>query len=129
MDNDTLVKESHKIISILKKEGHVSLFMLKSLEYDVNDLSLIISSSAYDNLSKKQALMQLLDMLDHHLNEKMLKKIMRITILKTTDSFVKAINQLFQVTHFSVTYLNSAIISDIHIENALILESCQLKPA
>ncbi len=73
--------------------------------------------------------MQLLDMLDHHLNEKMLKKIMRITILKTTDSFVKAINQLFQVTHFSVTYLNSAIISDIQIENALILESCQLKPA
>jgi hypothetical protein len=37
---------------------------------DVNDLSLIISSSAYDNLSKKQALMQLLEILDHHQNEK-----------------------------------------------------------
>jgi hypothetical protein len=54
---------------------------------------------------------------------------MRITVLKTTDSFVKAINQIFQITNSSVAYLNSATIFDIHIENALILGFSNLKQA
>ncbi len=57
MDNELLVTEFHKIIDILKEKGHISLFMLQSLEYDINDFNLIISTSEYDDLTTKQALM------------------------------------------------------------------------
>ena len=50
------------------------------------------------------------------------EQIIRSTILKTTDPFVKEINQVFEVTN-TVKYVYSAIISGIYLEKAIIFES------
>ena len=127
MDNELLVTEFYKIIDILKKDGDIALFMLQPLDYYINDFSLVISTSTYDNLTKKEALMKFFTILKYNLNKEISKRIMRVTVLKTTDSFVKNINQMFKVTNCSIRYLNSVSIFGVHIENAIILESCNLK--
>ncbi|HDN27840.1 MAG TPA: hypothetical protein ENG03_12265 [Thioploca sp.] len=123
MDHEILVKEFRHTIKALKQEkGAISLFMLKAFEYDVTDWNLIVSAPAYENLRLKTALIDLVTVLNNHLSQAIRKKIIRSTILKTTDPFVKEINQVFKVTN-TVKYVHSAIISGIYLEKAIIFES------
>jgi hypothetical protein len=123
MDHEILVKEFRQTIRKLKQEnGPISLFMLKAFEYDVTDWNLIVSAPAYDNLRLKVALIHLVTILNKHLSQAIRKKIIRSTILKTTDPFVKEINQIFKVTN-SVKYVHSSVISGIYLEKAIIFES------
>jgi hypothetical protein len=123
MDHEILVKEFRQTIKALKQEkGTLSLFMLKAFEYDVTDWNLIVSAPAYDNLKLKTALIDLVTVLNNHLSQAIRRKIIRSTILKTTDPFVKEINQVFNVTN-TVKYVHSAVISGIYLEKAIIFES------
>jgi len=123
MDHEILVKEFRQTIRALKqKNGPISLFMLKAFEYDVTDWNLIVSAPAYDNLMLKAALIDLVTVLNKHLSQAIRRKIIRSTILKTTDPFVKEINQVFKVTN-SVKYVHSSVISGIYLEKAIIFES------
>jgi len=123
MDHKILVKELHDMIGYIKQEkGSISLFMLKAFEYDVTDWNLIVSAPAYDNLMLKTALIHLVTVLNKHLSQAIRRKIIRSTILKTTDPFVKEINQVINVTN-TVKYIHSTVISGIYIEKAIIFES------
>ena len=51
-----------------------------------------------------------------------LKSIIRVTILKTSDPFVEEINRVFPVTH-GVKHIQSSVISGVYIEKAIIFES------
>ena len=127
MDNEILVKEFRDTINKLKQEkGPISLFMLKAFEYDVTDWNLIVSAPTYDNLMLKTALIDLVTVLNNHLSQSIRRKIIRSTILKTTDPFVKEINQVFKVTN-TVKYVYSSIISGIYLEKAIIFESHPIK--
>ena len=123
MDNEILVKEFRDTMRGLQQEkGPISLFMLKAFEYDVTDWNLIVSAPTYDNLTLKTALIHLITVLNSHLSQTIRRKIIRSTILKTTDPFVKEINQVFNVTN-TVKYVHSSIISGIYLEKAIIFES------
>ncbi len=127
MAPEILVKECRHTIKKLKQEkGPISLFMLKVLEYDVTDWNLIVSAPAYDNLRLKTALIDLVTILNQHLSRAIRRKIIRSTVLKTTDPFVKEINQVFKVIN-TTQYVHSSVISGIYLEKAIIFESHPIK--
>jgi hypothetical protein len=123
MDQEILVKEFRQMAKILKQEkGPVSLLMLKAFDAQMNDWNLIVSAPAYDNLMLKAALTDLVTIFNKHLSKTISEQIIRSTILKTTDPFVKEINQAFKVTN-AVKYIYSSVISGIYLEKAIIFES------
>ena len=129
MDNEILVKEFQKMIKGLKQEkGSISLFMLKAFDADISDWNLIVSAPAYDDLTLKTALTHLISVLNNHLSQALLGKIIQSTVLKTTNPFVKEINQVFKVKN-TVKYVHSSVISGIHLEKAIIFESHPIKQA
>jgi hypothetical protein len=70
----------------------------------------------------KAALTDLVTIFNKHLSKTISEQIIRSTILKTTDPFVKEINQAFKVTN-AVKYIYSSVISGIYLEKAIIFES------
>ncbi|MCK5523338.1 MAG: hypothetical protein KAI83_09415 [Thiomargarita sp.] len=124
MDNEILVKEFRKMTKIFKQEkGSLSLLMLKAFDAEMNDYwNLIVSTPAYDNLTLKMALTDLVTLFNKHLSQAILESITRTIILKTTDPFVEEINQAFKVKN-TVKYVYSSGISGIYLEKAIIFES------
>jgi len=123
MDHEILVKEFRKMAKILKQEkGPISLLMLKAFDAQMNAWNLIVSAPAYDNLMLKVALTDLVTVFNKHLSLAISEQIIRSIILKTTDPFVKEINQAFKVTN-TVKYVYSSVISGIDLEKAIIFES------
>jgi hypothetical protein len=123
MDHEILVKEFRKMAKILKQEkGPIALLMLKAFDAQMNAWNLIVSAPAYDNLMLKVALTDLVTVFNKHLSLAISEQIIRSTILKTTDPFVKEINQAFKVTN-TVKYVYSSVISGIDLEKAIIFES------
>ena len=59
-------------------------------------------------------------------NQAILKQIIRSTVLKTTDPFVKEINQVFKVKN-TVQYIYSSVIAGVYLEKAIIFESHPVK--
>lgn len=129
MDNEILVKEFGKMTRIIKQEkGQLSLFMLKAFDAEMNDCwNLIVSTPAYDNLTLKMALTDLVTLFNNHLSQEILETITRTIILETTHPFVREINQAFNVTN-SVKYVYSSVISGIILEKAIIFESHPCMP-
>jgi hypothetical protein len=127
MDNEILVKEFREMTKILKQEkGSLSLLMLKAFDAEMNDYwNLIVSTPAYDNLTLKMALTDLVTIFNNHLSKAILESITRTIILETTDPFVKEINQAFKVKN-TVKYVYSSVISGICLEKAIIFESHQV---
>jgi hypothetical protein len=130
MDNEILVKEFGKMARILKQEkGPLSLLMLKAFDAEMNDYwNLIVSTPAYDNLTLKMALTDLVTIFNNHLSQAVLESITRTIVLETTHPFVREINQAFNVTN-TVKYVYSSVISGIHLEKAIIFESHPIKQA
>ena len=128
MDNEILVKEFSKMPKILKQEtGSLSLLMLKAFDAEMNNYwNLIVSASAYDNLTLKKALTDLVTICNKHLCKAVLETITRTIILETTDPFVREINQAFKVKN-TVKYVYSSVISGIYLEKAIIFESHRIK--
>ncbi len=126
MDQEVLVKECHHLIKRLKQDRkHVALLMLKALDPDIRNWNLLVSLLEYDTLTTKNALQHFIKMLQKTLSQDMLKRILRVTILKTTDPFVTSINHAFDVRN-STRYIQSSVIFGIEIEHAIILESHSL---
>jgi len=130
MDNEILVKEFGQMPKILKQEkGPLSLLMLKAFDAEMNDYwNLIVSAPAYDNLTLKMALTDLVTICNKHLSKAVLETITRTIILETTDPFVREINQAFKVKN-TVKYVYSSVIAGIHLEKAIIFESHPIKRA
>ena len=123
MDYEILVNEFDKIVKILKQgDTHVALFMLNPVYPDISIWTLVVSTETYDNLTKKNAIKHLVNLINKNLNKIFLRKIINVTILKTSDPFVKEINWLFSVTD-SVKFIESSVIAGIHLERAILFES------
>ena len=112
MDNAILVDQLPKIIKILKQrqEQHIALFMLKAVDADIAIWNLIVSTTAYENLTTKKALKNLLGILKVNLSKEILKRIIRLTVLKTDDPFAEQINRAFCVTD-GIKYVQSSLIA------------------
>ncbi|MCP4110513.1 MAG: hypothetical protein GY749_34155 [Desulfobacteraceae bacterium] len=123
MNNEILVKEFRKIEKILEQEhGHVVLFMLKAFDTDILLWNVIVSTPEYDKMTTKKALKHLISILRSNLGKDILRKILRLTVLKTNDPFVEEMNRVFKVKDFE-KYIRPSVISGIYLENAIVFES------
>lgn len=129
MDNEILVKELRSALDSLRKSrGPIALFMLSASEIHASTAqNLIVSARGYDKFHIKKSLVDLINLLKSKLSEVSLRKLSRLTVLKTQDPFVKAINQAFNVKDSTVS-LQSCNIFGIQIESATLLESISLPP-
>ena len=119
-----MAEEFRKIVRILRQEqGRMALFMLKS---DIESYwNVIVSTPEYDSLTTKNALKHLIPVLRSNLSKEVLRRILRLTVLKTDDPFTKGMNRTFDVRN-SEKYIQSSVVSGIHIENAIIFESASV---
>ncbi|MDM8551488.1 hypothetical protein QUF72_15485 [Desulfobacterales bacterium HSG2] len=129
MDNAILVKEFREIVKVIKEElGHVALFMFKAFDSDIDLWNLIVSIRGYDDMTNKEALKHLINTLNSRVSREILKKIIRMTVLKTNAPFVAEVNRAFDGSGDSVKYIHSSVMSGVYIERGLILESGILPP-
>lgn len=123
MDQEILVNGCRRVMQQLQRDGkHISLFMLNAIFTDMDTWNLMISAVEYDHVTRKTALNQVIAVLRELLSEDSLTHILRITILKTSDPFVKAVNQRVRLKN-SVQFLHDAVIAGVEIEQAIILAS------
>jgi hypothetical protein len=116
MDYEILVKEFRKVIKIIRqKHEHIALAMIKAFDIDIRLWNFIISISEYDDLYVGDALRDFITIVDNNIDKKVKKEIMRFTVLKTDDPFVKEINRIFKVKK-SVKYIKSLYFAGIYIE-------------
>ncbi len=124
MDHEILVKECQKVLAALtQKHYHIAVFMLKAVEADLNAWNLIVSVVEYDQLSPKTAVKQVVHLLKTTVKQSVLQRIVRVTVLKTTDPFIKEIAGLYPVKTPSRHYLQSSFIGNIYLEKAIVLFS------
>ncbi len=123
MDYEILVKEFRKVIKIIRqKHDLIALAMIKAFDIDIKLWNFIISISDYDDLYLTDALKDFITIVDSNIDKKVKKEIMRFTVLKTDDPFVKEINRIFKVKN-SVRYIKSLYFAGIYIEEGIIFES------
>jgi len=116
------IREALKKIETDKRE--FSLAMLIPTEPNVIDskLSLIVSAPWLDKMNPKQAIELIVKGLKEHLDSSSLSYVSRVTIVNSSDDFVKAINSAFYVKEGLVNITNCTI-SGMQIDRAILLES------
>lgn len=118
----TLIKE------FVAEKGKFSLVMLIPSEPNVIDskVTLLISAPWLDKESPKQAIDLIVKRLRKHLDDVELPYITRVTIVNSSDNFVKAINAAFNVTEGKVDITNCNVFG-VQIDKAIILESHRVR--
>ena len=118
----TLIKE------FIAEKGKFSLVMLIPSEPNVIDskVTLLISAPWLDKESPKQAIDLIVKSLRRHLDDIELPYITRVTIVNSSDNFIKAINAAFNVTEGKVDITNCNVFG-VQIDKAIILESHRVK--
>ncbi|MBN2267362.1 MAG: hypothetical protein JW725_03425 [Candidatus Babeliaceae bacterium] len=123
MDHEILVSTFHEVVQALRQRtGHIALFLLNALDTENTSWHILISTDTYDQMTIKTALRDFMTILERHVETNVLKSILRVTILKTSDSFVKAVNRTFDVTE-EVEYLYTCTLANVYIERGILFES------
>lgn len=129
MDKEKVVEKLRAIIKeFIAKNGEFSLVMLIPSEPSVIDskVTLLISAQWLDKKNPEQAIDLIVKSLRKNLNNRELPYIARVTIVNSSDDFVKAINAAFNVTEGKVDITNCNVFG-IQIDKAIILESHWVK--
>lgn len=129
MDKEKVVKKLRTLIKeFIAEKGKFSLVMLIPSEPNVIDskVTLLMSAPWLDNESPKQAIDLIVKSLRKQLDNVELPYITRVTIVNSSDNFVKAINAAFNVTEGKVD-INNCNVFGVQIEKAIILESHRVK--
>jgi hypothetical protein len=106
MDKEILVKNIQALVSDYSQRGQeFILVMLIPTDPNVIDskYTLLVSAHWLDNKSPKDAV-NLIDLIGEigSTNSPEYRKIARVTVVKTSDPFVKAITSTFNVSHSDV---------------------------
>lgn len=103
--------------------GPVHLLMLMGSDSSMsNSLNLLISAKKFDNTSTSSAIKEVTSFLGKFIKKEDLKKLSRITILKSNEPFVSEINSAFKIQQGNLTIQNCDI-NGVNIENAIVYQS------
>jgi hypothetical protein len=124
MDQDDLVADLRKVADDLEAEtGPLALFMVVASNPDANDgLNMIVSAPGLDEKSIGVAVRELSDALRRNVRQSEWRRFLRVTPLRTSDPFVRAMNSRFHAEQ-SVINLDSISVTGIDIPRAVLLES------
>jgi len=124
MDRAVLVNDLKKLYKALdQKFGPVVLAMLLIPDPGLEDLwNLIVSAESLDALGRVEATGAVVELMSKNLTEETRKRIIRVTVLRRDDPFVRAMNSSYEAEG-SILNLNSAFVSGIEIPQAIVMQS------
>jgi hypothetical protein len=124
MDRAVLVDDLKGLYKALDQTfGPVVLAMLLIPDPGLENLwNLIVSAEGLDVLDRAEAIGAVVDLMSKNLTQETRRRIIRVTVLKRDDPFVKAMNSSYQAED-SVLNVNSAFVSGIEIPQAIVLQS------
>lgn len=124
MDQDTLVDDLKKLANDLETQaGPLALFMAAAPDEETNDAwNVIVSAQGLDTKSIGTAVREVSDSLRRNVRQSEWRRFLRVTVLRTNDPFVRAMNSRFHAEQ-SVMNLSSFSVSGIDIPRAVLLES------
>lgn len=124
MDQEILVEELRKLYAELNaSRGPVALLMLLASDIAREDhWNLMVSAKGYDEERRATAIREVTGLLTKNLSRENWPQIYRVTVLKTDDPFVRAMNRSFKAED-SVVDLNTVNVSGVEIPRALVLQS------
>ncbi len=129
MDHEILVTTFQNVVQTLRQRtGAIALFLLNALDTENTSWNIVVSTQGYDQVTIKTALNEFMKILESTVQKELLKNILRVTILKTSDPFVRAINSAFEMTE-KPQYVYSRTFNDVYIERGILFESHAVKSA
>jgi len=124
MDRAVLVDDLRKLYKALdQKFGPVGLAMLLFPDPGLEDLwNLIVSAESLDALGRAEAIGAVVELMSRNLTEETRQRIIRVTVLKRDDPFVRDMNSSYQAED-SILNVNAAFVSGIEIPQAIVMQS------
>lgn len=125
MDKELVVEKLRQVVKEFEnKKGEFSLVMLIPTEPTLigSKFTLLISASWLDKENQRKGIELITNCLRRVLNDIEFSYIARVTIIHSSDKYVKAINSAFPVKNgiFRLTNLN---VFGVQIDEAILLES------
>lgn len=124
MDQEALVEDFNRVYKELDaRRGPVALLMLVTPEAAWEDVwNVVVSARGFDTMNWADAIREVVYLLKEVLGNESWRQVLRVTVLKTGDEFVRAMNWAHK-TDGSRVHLYSANISGIDIPKAIVLQS------
>jgi hypothetical protein len=124
MDQEILVTDLRKLYrTVDERFGPVALMMLLAPDpFSESDWNLIVSAKGLDGLTRGRAIRKMVDLLAGTFQKDNWQRILRVTVLKTDDPFVRGMNDLFGAEE-SILNVQAAVVSGIEIPKAIVLQS------
>ena len=110
------------LIKLEKIAGPVHLLMVAGSSAGMQSLNLIVSAKKFNDIPVSSAIKQITAALRIHVKSEELNKLSKITVLKSTEPVVRAINSAFHIEGGSIN-LQNCDINGVNIENAIIYQS------
>ena len=117
MDHEILVNQLRLLLQKLSdKWGPVTLFMLNTFGPGfAQPWHLIVSAQKLDRLSRSDAIKEMTKLVREHGNASFWRPLIRITVLKTQDPFVRSVNASMQVSPNEIETISDAIVAGFEI--------------
>lgn len=124
MDQDPLVTSLENVATELaQKEGPLALFMLLAPDAETTDRwNLIVSAHGFDRKSRGNAIRQVSELLRERVPESEWPRIARVTVLRTDEPFVRAMNNAVESEN-KVAYMQSCSVFGVEIPQAVLFQS------
>jgi len=131
MDHEILVKQLRRLLQKLSyKWGPVTLFMLNTFGPGfAQPWHLIVSAKKFDKLSRSEAIREMTKLVRQHGNASFWRPLIRITVLKTRDPFVRSVNVSMQVSPNEIETISDATIAGFEIPYALLIRPQRIAAA
>lgn len=124
MDQDLLVSSLENLASELdQNEGGLALFMLLAPDAETTDRwNVIVSANGLDRKSRGNAIRQVSQLLRENIPESEWPRIERVTVLRTDEPFVRAMNAAIE-SDSKTAYIHSCNVFGVEIPQAVLFRS------
>ncbi len=128
MAYETLVTEVSQVVEALRQEGDLVLAMLVASSWEQDaPWNLVVSAEWMDNKSRKEVIGLVTDLLRKHVSRNNWQLILMVSVLKTTDPFVQAMNQAFDIKGPPANIQNCEFYG-FEVARAILFESHRPRP-
>ncbi len=124
MAKEELVADFKTFVRTLEETaGPVALLMLMPIEPGTEQAwTLLVSARTFDGQSKRESIKEVVSHLNSTLSDTVRPRVKRVSILKSDDPFVRAMNSTIHAEHSSVD-MPSTVVGGVEIPRAIVFES------
>ncbi len=124
MAKEELVADFKTFVRTLEETaGPVALLMLMPVEPGTEQAwTLLVSARTFDGQSQRESIKEIVSQLNSSLSDTVRPWVKRVSILKSDDPFVRAMNSTIHAEHSTID-MASAIVGGVEIPRAIVFES------